>query len=128
MAAIQVSDSAFMFPVESLLFAAAWVNRTPGWRGWQISIDLVPEDENTFRHQLSVAPPGQTFPSIIITPHGAGVTVVCKPPGDLRGAGIPIAEDFFSLEEVLQLICPLSPEHLAEACRKVNEGPAPFSE
>src|ERR1700734_3497626 len=117
MAAIQATDATFMFPVTSLLFAAAWINRTPGWLGWQISFDLVPEDNNSFRQQLSITPPGQRFPSIIVTPHGAGVTVVCAPPADLRGAGIPIAEDFFSLEEVLQLICPLSPEHLAEACR-----------
>jgi hypothetical protein len=128
MAALQVSDAAFMFPVKSLLFAAAWVNRTPGWRGWQISIDLVPEGQNTFRQQVSITPPGRTFPSITIMPHGAGVTVVCAPPADLSGAAIPITEDFLSLEEVLQLMCPLSPEHLAEACRKANEGPAPFSE
>jgi hypothetical protein len=128
MAAIQVSDAAFMFPVKSLLFAAAWINRSPGWRGWQISIDLVPDGQNTFRQQLSITPPGQTVPSIIITPHGAGVTVVRTPPADLSGAAIPIPEDFLSLEEVLLLICPLSGEHLAEACRKANVGPAPFSE
>jgi hypothetical protein len=36
-------------------------------------------------------------------------------------------EDFESLEEVLLLMCPLSPEQLAEAFWKANEGPAPFS-
>jgi hypothetical protein len=128
MAAIPVSDAAVMFPVKSLLFAAAWVNRTPGWRGWHVSIDLVPEDEKSFREQLSVTAPGRMSPSFVVTPHGAGVTVMWTPPPDLRSLATTITADFDSLEEVLLLLCPLSLEQLAEASSKANEGPAPFSE
>lgn len=128
MASLPVSDAAFMFPVKSLLFAAAWVNRTPGWRGWQISIDLVSEDETSFWEQASVTAPGQTLPALAITPHGAGVTVVWTPASDPGSAAIRITKDFLSLEDVLLLLCPLSREQFAEAYRKANEGPAPFSE
>jgi hypothetical protein len=67
MAAISVAEGAFLFPVNSLLFAAAWVNRAPGWLGWGVSCELVPEDETSFREQVSVTGPVAAVLAVVMS-------------------------------------------------------------